>query len=174
MFLFFRSFLALSLMFIFFSCGDSDNSSSPSRSPRASVDEAGDTRCASGLVWDEDEAVKEEERAAAVEDKDAAEAEVDLSKSCRDPNTGYFVNDLGEEEACVPVENITAPALDEEGVEIANTFNDGDFLPNAGPLAEDACPFKCQAGYVKDALGRSCSPPPDGNVCQCRWKGPPV
>ena len=168
MFLFFRSFLALSLMFIFFSCGDSDNSSSPSRSPRASVDEAGDTRCALGLVWDEDMAVAEEERAA------DAEAEVDLSKSCRYPKTGYFVNDLGEEEACVPVENITAPALDESGEDIADTFNDGDFLPNAGPLAEDACPFECQTGYAKDALGRSCSIPPagmyadaDGKARQC-------
>ena len=177
MFLFFRSFLALSLMFIFFSCGDSDKSSSPSGSPRASLDEAGDTRCESGLVWDEDEAVKREEWFLA---KSAAETAGDSSFAekepvvCRPSKTGYFVNDLGEEEACTPVENITAPALDESGNTIADTFNNGDFLPNTGPLAEDSCPFKCQAGYVKDALGRSCSIPPagmyadaDGKARQC-------
>ena len=178
MFLFFRSFLILSLMFIFFSCGGSDDkSSSTSSNPRskdrrANVDdnEAGDTRCKPGLVWDEDLAVKERENLAenadADADADAGEgkpAELDTFRVCRSPKTGYFVNGLGEEEACTPVENITAPTfptLDESG--IPDTFNDGDFLPNAGPLAEDACPFKCREGYARDTIGRVCSIPPKG------------
>ena len=147
MFLFFRSFLALSLMFIFFSCGDSDDSSSGGGSSDSQTEVTADNRCGSGsgLIYDEEEAVKEEEAAS------NEEREVDESKFCRNPKTGYFVNDFGEEEDCTPIENIT----DEEG-------NDGDFLSNIGPLAEDSCPFKCQAGYVKDASGRACNIPPLG------------
>ena len=84
------------------------------------------------------------------------------------------MNDLGEEEVCNPIENITAPHLDSEGNPILDesgkdTFNDGDFLPNTGPLAEDACPFQCQKGYVKDELGQGLYHSSCGNVCRCQW-----
>ena len=62
--------------------------------------------------------------------------------ACRDPQTGHYVNNAGQEVACSPLARTT-------------------FLPNKGPLFRDACPFKCSAGY-HNKLPKSCEVPPTG------------
>ena len=148
MVLFFRSFLVLFFAFTFCACGG-DSSSSSSTSSKTKVIES---PCESGLVFDDTEETEETETSKDAEE-DAEESE-SQDPHCRLPKAGHFANEAGEEEACTPIENITDGTNTKEGL--------GLFLPNTASLAEDACPFKCVAGFVASSSGRTCEIPSVG------------
>ena len=148
--LLFRSFLVLFFAFTFCACGGDSSSSSSKPSKTKEIE----SPCESGWVFDDEETEETEETETSKDAEEEAEESESQDPHCRLPKTGHFANEAGEEEACTPIENITDGTNTKEGLRL--------FLPNTAPLAEDACPFKCVAGFVASSSERTCEIPPSG------------